>query len=266
MRAGGRRSGEEQPVDIRRDQRRAGLARALYDLQHVFGQTSFAPGVRHRRADRRGQFGRLEHHRVPGEQRGHDMAIGQVAGEVVRPQHRHHPVRAVAQDGFAERHRAALFARAFGLGGDRQFDLADHRADFLRGFPQRLAGFARDQLGEVGGARLQHGGIGARDGHPFRDRGAPPVAKRHTGARDRCIDIRAARDRTGPDGVARRRAGRGQHAHAAFAISPRAATQAASSRVTASAISSPRSAATAAGARNSRRRPRPICHGRARSP
>src|SRR6202008_3603196 len=39
-------------------------------------------------------------------------------------------------------------AGAFGIGGDRDVDLGDHRLDLGAGFPDRLAGLAGDEIGE----------------------------------------------------------------------------------------------------------------------
>ena len=111
-------AGEKQPVDGAFHQRRPGLAPALHQLDHPIGQARRAPAIDHRRADSRAQFRRLENHGIACQQRGNDMAIGQVAGEVVGAQHHHHPMRAMAQYRLAKRHRAAALAGAFGLRGN----------------------------------------------------------------------------------------------------------------------------------------------------
>ncbi len=78
------------------EQRRAGVAPALHQIERAIGKPRLGPAPRHDLADQRRFLGRLEHHRIAGQQRGDDVAVRQVAGEVVRPQHRHHAMRAVA--------------------------------------------------------------------------------------------------------------------------------------------------------------------------
>ena len=147
VRPGARRAGEQQPVDVAVGERRAGVAAALQHLEHVLGKPRGSPRLGHRGAGRGGQFGRLEQHRVAREQRRDDVAVGQVAGEIVRPEHRHDPMRPMPQHRGAEPGRLFAHARALGLRADRDFDLGDHRRDFAERFPQRLAGLARDRLG-----------------------------------------------------------------------------------------------------------------------
>ncbi len=85
------------------------------------------------------------------------MAVGQVAGEVERAEHRRDAVRAVAQDGAAEGGVVRPLAGAFVIGADRDVDLARHRGQFGFRLPQGLAGLAADGLGHFGGALFQHG-------------------------------------------------------------------------------------------------------------
>ena len=94
QRAGLRRAGEEHAVEARCiEQRRAGFARALQQIEHARGQARFIPRFHHQRADAGRQFARLEQHRVAGKQRRHDVAVGQMAREVERAEHAEHAVR-----------------------------------------------------------------------------------------------------------------------------------------------------------------------------
>ena len=97
-------------------------------------------------------FARLEYHRVAGDQRGEDVPGGQVRGEVERSEHRENAVRLVADRHLASKRRLKLFLRSpVGIGGDRNLDLVDDRADLRLGFPQRLAGLARNHAREIVG-------------------------------------------------------------------------------------------------------------------
>jgi hypothetical protein len=139
---------------------------------------------------RRGRlFGGFEHHRIPGEERGHDMAIGQVRREIIRPQHRQHPVRPVAQ-----RHAPAArlvgdaLARTLGLRGDRDGDLGDHGVDLGRrlhsGLPvSRAISSAKDAArSRTSSAKRRSvairsaSGVAAQPGHPARAAATSRVA------------------------------------------------------------------------------------------
>ncbi len=124
-------------------------------------------------------FARLEDHRIARDERRDDVAVGQVRGEVVRPKNRHHSMRLVAQPrGALERTVELLGAGALAIGLDRDFHLADHRFDLGACFPQGLAGFARDQLGEglgllpylIGKAADEFDAARVRFAGPFRQR------------------------------------------------------------------------------------------------
>ena len=123
--------------------------------------------------------------RIPRQQRRDDMAIGQVAGEIVRPQHGHRPVGMVAQHRFAKGHGGVRLSRPLGLRGDRQIDLAHHRADFGAALPKRLARLAGDQPRERFGAGFQHGLVDAGQGDALRQRCRGPGRNGLPGDRDR---------------------------------------------------------------------------------
>ena len=134
-----------------------------------------------RLADRRRLFRRLEDDRVAGEQCGHDVAVGQVGGEIVGAEHRQHPVRFVPDRVLgADRAFKPPLRRALRIGRDRDVDLAHHRLGLGRRLPQRLAGLARDQIGEVvepgahpvGEPPQRLRAIGQRLGRPTEETGA----------------------------------------------------------------------------------------------
>ena len=117
------------------------------------------------------------------------MAVGQMAGEVERAQHRRHAVRTVAQGRPAERRVAGPFACALVIGADRDVHLADHGGGFGLGFPQRLAGLAGDGLGDLGRAVLQHGLIAFDGVDPLLARAVGPVREGDAGGVDGGLDL-----------------------------------------------------------------------------
>ena len=78
---------------------------------------------------------------------------------------------------------------ALGIGADRGFDPGDHAFDFGAGFPQRLAGFARDGIGEIVAFLAHFIGEAADQFHAGRQRlrcpGWPGTAR----AADDLVDI-----------------------------------------------------------------------------
>ena len=69
------------------------------------------------------------------------MAIGQVAGKIIRAEYGHHAVGMMLQAGL-------VVAGALLTGADADINLVDHGADFGQGFPVRLAGFEADGAGQ----------------------------------------------------------------------------------------------------------------------
>ena len=150
--AGARRAGEQQAVDARLAGERAALVGAA-DQQpdDAFGDARLVEAADQELAGRRGLLGRLEDDRIAGDQRRDDVAVGQMRREIIGAEHRKHAVRLVAhRDLVAERGLHLPLRRPLGIGLDRNLDLVDDRADLGARFPQRLAGFPRDQLGEFG--------------------------------------------------------------------------------------------------------------------
>ena len=135
-------------------------------------------------------FRRLEHHRIAGEQRGNDMAVGQMRGEIIGAKHREHAVRLVP-----ERHARprltieATLRGALRIGLDRDVDLGDHRIDFGARFPQRLAGFARDCIGEGVAAGTDDIGEAAERLCPIGERLRSPASPALPRAADFGIDV-----------------------------------------------------------------------------
>ena len=139
------------------DQRLARIRAAVDALHHAFGNAGFVETAGQEFADCGHFLARLEDHGIARDQRGDDMAVRQMRGEVIGPEHDHQAMRLVAQRGGAlQRAVELLLPGAFGVGSNRDIDLADNGLDFRPGFPQWLAGFPRDQFGE-GFGMLAHG-------------------------------------------------------------------------------------------------------------
>ena len=150
--AGAGRAGEQQAVDARVAGERAALVGAAdQQADDAFRNLRLVKAMDQELAGRRRLLRRLEHHRVAGDQRRDDVPVGQVRREIIGPEHGEHAVRLVAdRDAVAERGLHLPLRRPLGIGLDRDLDLVDDRADLGPRFPQRLAGLARDQLGELG--------------------------------------------------------------------------------------------------------------------
>ncbi|CSI86620.1 Uncharacterised protein [Vibrio cholerae] len=84
-------------------------------------------------------FGRFENHGIASEQSWHNMPIGQVAGEVIRPKHRHHAQRPMAQYQLITRRFTHGFTGTLMISTNRNCDFSGDRRRFRARFPQRLA-------------------------------------------------------------------------------------------------------------------------------
>ncbi|CSA11123.1 Uncharacterised protein [Vibrio cholerae] len=67
------------------------------------------------------------------------MPIGQVAGEVIRPKHRHHAQRPMAQYQLITRRFTHGFTGTLMISTNRNCDFSGDRRRFRARFPQRLA-------------------------------------------------------------------------------------------------------------------------------
>jgi hypothetical protein len=93
-------AGEQHPVHpFVGDQLLAFLRPADQQLDHGGGDAGAVEALQQQFARRRGLFRRLEDDGVARDQRRDNVAIGQVRREIVRPQHRHDPMRLVAHGG-----------------------------------------------------------------------------------------------------------------------------------------------------------------------
>ncbi|KPW91129.1 hypothetical protein ALO75_200051 [Pseudomonas syringae pv. coryli] len=131
--AGPARPGEEQAVDTRIGrQRDTGFATALQQVQDPGRQPGFDPALDGQFSDFRCQFAGLEQHHIARQQGRDDMAVGQMPGKVVRPEHGDHAVRLVAQYRSGVAQWPALFAGSFAIALHRDGNLVDHAGHFGR--------------------------------------------------------------------------------------------------------------------------------------
>ena len=180
--AGACRSGEQQPVDpVMPGQCAAFVRPADHQADALLRHPRRAIAIDQEGARCRRFLGRFEDHRIAGDQRGDDMAVGQMCREIVRTQHRQHAMRLVPQR-HARSHRGVQppLRGAIGISGYRDVDLRHHRVDFGACLPQRLAGLARDHVGEgvlplahdIGETAQRLDPIGQRPRRPGRPAGA----------------------------------------------------------------------------------------------
>ena len=150
--SGAGRAGEQQAVDPRLSGKRAPLVRAADEQpDHAVRDLRFMEAVDQEFARCRGFLRGFEHDRVAGDQSRYDVPVGQVRGEVVRPEHGEHAMGFVAhRDAIAEVGLHLPLGSSLGISVDRDFDLVDDGGNLSPRLPQRLAGFAGDQLGELG--------------------------------------------------------------------------------------------------------------------
>ncbi len=156
--ASGGATGKEQAVDaVVSGQRHTCIACALRQVDHACRQAGFIPQAHGFLRGPRRELGRFEDHGITGNQRRHDMAVGQVAREVVWAEHRHHAMRLVTQHRLRVAHRRTTLTGTLLVGLHRDVHLVHHGGDFGLRFPQRLAGFLGNDLGQrglVGGQQL----------------------------------------------------------------------------------------------------------------
>ena len=92
-----RGAGEQEPVDPGlRGKRLALFGAADQQPDHPVGDLRFVQAANEELARRRGLLGRLEHHRIAGDQGRDDVPIGKVRGEIIGAEHRQNAVRLVA--------------------------------------------------------------------------------------------------------------------------------------------------------------------------
>ncbi len=162
-------------------QRLAGFRSAVDNIDDAFGNSGIAIKIEKELADSRCLFGRFEDHCIPGNQRRDDMAIGQMCGEIIGSKNREYTMRLMAH----RIARAGLAIKAalrcpVGIGLYRDIDLVDHRFDFGARFPQRFAGFARNEIGKF--LKIGFGSAG-KSANPFQPAAqrcrCPTAPKRH---------------------------------------------------------------------------------------
>ena len=209
-------AGEQHAIDQRfLAQRDAGLAAAVDEVQHALRQAGLLPqcdGL-HRRARR--ILARLEHDGIPGDQGRHDVAVRQVAGEVVRAVDREHAVRTVAQHGIAVRDLGLAFAGARAVRKDRNVDLVGHGRNLGARFPQRFADFLGDGRRQLLGVFLQQVAKTDGDGDAFFERAQGPGFEAVARRLGRARHVFLGRFAAGPGLAAGRRIDGGQFATAA---------------------------------------------------
>ena len=92
-----RRSGEQETIYAGFRRESLALLRAANEkAHHALGDTRLVKAFDEESARPGGFLGRLEHHRIARDQRGDDMAVGQVRGKIVRPENGEHAMRLVA--------------------------------------------------------------------------------------------------------------------------------------------------------------------------
>ena len=205
-------AGEQHSVEIGVAQRgRAGLARALDEIEHPGGQPGLLPEPDHELADGRRQLAWLEHQRIARQQGRDDMAVGQMAGEIVRTQHEEDAQRLVVQHLLAELGFGTGAACALVMRLDGDGDLGRHGAGFALGLPERLAGLARDEFADLVLPTFHELAIGLRDRAALFKAGERPVGEGAARGGERLAHVIGGRRRALPDRVARGRIVRDEH-------------------------------------------------------
>jgi hypothetical protein len=153
--AGGGRAGEQQGVDVLVEQCGAGLPPALDEVDDPGRHAGGLQRLDHQSAGPGRLLRWLVDDGVAGQQSGDDVAVRQMPGKVVGPEHGGDAVRLVAEHGAAKSGVGRARAGPLAPGADRDVHLGGHRAELGPGFPERLARFAADRLGVGGGAGEQ---------------------------------------------------------------------------------------------------------------
>ena len=188
--AGAAGAGKEQPIDTRIGrQRHTGFPRALQQVEHAGRQAGFKPALNRQFGDFRRQLTGLEQHRVTRQQRRHNVAVRQVTREVVGAKHGDHTVGFVPQHGGGVSQRPALFACALAVALDRDGDLVDHAGHFSGRFPQRLAGFLADAVGQLISTGLQAVSEGFQHRNALVQRALRPSRERGAGRLHSRLDL-----------------------------------------------------------------------------
>jgi hypothetical protein len=176
----------------------AGVAASLHELQHAPGEPRLPRDLHQEGPHRRRQRARLEYHGVAECERGHEMPVGEVCGEVEGPEYRQHPARvhgrAGAGAGLLRGHEAHALAEAHvHLGGDEP--------SLLPGLPARLADLAGDQVRELFLTRLGAVAEPAQHRGARLEAGGRPARERPTGSRHGGVHGVLVRDLEGPQQV-----------------------------------------------------------------
>ena len=193
-------AGKQQPVDPgMAGQGLAGLPPSLDQVDHPRGQSGGQPGLQGGLGGEGSQLRRLEHHRIACQQSRHQMTVGQMAGKVVGPEHRHHPVGPVAQHRLGPRGGETALPGAFSIGLDRELDLAPHGVDLPGGLPAGLTSLPGDGRGQLLLADLQLPPKGLQQGDPLGQRPVRPVLEGQPGGGHRGVDLRLGGTAPGPE-------------------------------------------------------------------
>ena len=193
-------AGEEEAVDVRiAGQRLAGVDLPLHQVEHPLGQPRLLPHLDHGFSHHGGQLGRLEHDRIAGDERRHNVAVGQVAREVVGAEHGHDAMGLVAHERLGARHGVFHRAGALVMGTDGDGNLALHGRHFGAGLPQGLAGFTGDGQGQRLLVLAEQVGIAAHDGKALFKGQIGPMVEGRAGRLDGRIHLGLACRLTTPD-------------------------------------------------------------------
>lgn len=117
------------------------------------------------------------------------MAIGQMPGEVIGPEHRQYTMGSMPQHSRAIRHRRAALTGPLLIGLQRDRHLVDHGLHLGQCLPGRLAGLPGDDLGQRTLVLAQQAGKAGQHRLPLGQRAACPGRERRAGRVDGQPDI-----------------------------------------------------------------------------